>query len=221
MQRHSRSFARSNLMADSAITTSLSRSAFGCPNDVRSFIALLEQAGELRRVTTEVDWRYEAGAMSRLVTERRGPAPLFERVKDYPDQQIAAVLFGPSKPNLHSRVALALGLAKATPPLTLIEEIRQRLKVQYPRIVIDRKAAACKEVVVAKEDINLERLAVPWIKEIDGGRFLGTSCIVVCKDPDSEWVNCGTYRCQLIGPQEFAVLLIPGGPTRRRDICQV
>jgi hypothetical protein len=93
---------------DSAITTSLSRSAFGCPNDIRSFIALLEQAGELRRVTTEVDWRYEAGAMSRLVTERRGPAPLFERVKDYPDQRIAAVLFGPSKPNLHSRVALAL-----------------------------------------------------------------------------------------------------------------
>jgi 4-hydroxy-3-polyprenylbenzoate decarboxylase len=64
---------------------------------MRSFITLLEHAGELRRVGVEVYWRCEVGAMSRLVTERRGPAPLFERIKDYPDQQIAAVLFGPTE----------------------------------------------------------------------------------------------------------------------------
>lgn len=196
-------------MTDSAINTSLSRSASGCPNDLRSFIALLEQAGELRRVTTEVDWRYEVGAMSRLVTERRGPAPLFERVKDYPDQRIAAVLFGPTKPNLHGRIALSLGLSKETPALDLIEQIRQRLKVHYPPTIIKREAAACKEIVVAKEDINLEQLAVPWIKEIDGGRYLGTGDIVVCKDPDSGWINWGTYRCMITGPQEFSILLMP------------
>src|SRR3990172_6028214 len=97
-----------------ALTSALPKAEakLACPADTREYIDLLERAGELRRVKTEVDWRLEAGAMSRLVCERRGPAPLFEKVKDYPGQQLAAVLFGPSKPMLHGRIALALGLDK-------------------------------------------------------------------------------------------------------------
>ena len=71
-------------MADGRSNAPFSSSALGCPDDLRSLIAMLEQEGELRRVEAEIDWRFEAGAMSRLVTERRGPAPLFERIKDYP-----------------------------------------------------------------------------------------------------------------------------------------
>lgn len=52
-------------------------------------------------------------------------------------------------------------------------------------------------------------LRVPWIKEIDGGRYLGTADIVVSKDLESEWVNWGTYRCMITGHDHFSILLMP------------
>lgn len=183
------------------------KAGYDCPSDLRAFVELLECAGELRRVKAEVDWRYEAGAMSRLVTERRGPAPLFERVKDYPDQQIAAVLLGPSKSGIHGRVALALGLPKDTPTPDLIEEIRRRFKSPVKPVAVAREAAACKEVVVSERDVDLGAFAFPWIKEIDGGRYLGTSDIIVTEDPKTGWVNWGTYRCMVADRNHFTVLL--------------
>ncbi len=175
---------------------------------MRSFIAVLERAGELRRVTTEIDWRYEAGAMSRLVTERRGPAPLFERIKDYPGQQIAAVLLGPTKPNLHGRVALALGLPKETPALEIIEVIRQRLKQPHPPTVVPREGGA-----LQAGDPEGRRGRSGALRRPPGSRrstaagISGRGDIVVCKDPHGDWMNWGTYRCMITGHDQFSILL--------------
>jgi len=177
-----------------------------CPTDTREFIELLERAGELRRVRAEVDWKFEAGAMSRLVCERRGPAPLFENVKGYPGQQLAAVMMGPTKP-LHGRVSLALGLDKTTPTLELLEIIRQRMKQPQKTVRVQKSAAPCKEVVLHGKDANLLQFPIPWIKEIDGGRYIGTWCLILTKDPDTGWINMGTYRCMVSDEQHFTVLL--------------
>ncbi len=70
-----------------------------CPADLREYIAQLEAVDELRRISTEVDWRFEVGAMSRLVCERRAPAPLFHtRVSDF-----AAAWSEPSKRKILDR----------------------------------------------------------------------------------------------------------------------
>ena len=45
--------------------------------DLRQWIALLEKEGELRRITAEVDWDREIGAIARRVLEKKGPALLF------------------------------------------------------------------------------------------------------------------------------------------------
>lgn len=179
-----------------------------CPTDTREYIELLERAGELRRVRAEVDWKFEAGAMSRLVCERRGPAPLFENVKGYPGQQLAAVLMGPTNP-LHGRVALALGLDKTTPIPDLLKIIQQRMKQLQKTVHVQKNAAPCKEVILHGKDANLLQFPIPWIKEIDGGRYLGTWCLVVTKDPDAGWVNMATYRCMVSDDQHFTVLLSP------------
>ena len=49
--------------------------------DLRQWVANLEQQGELRRITAEVDWDREIGAITRRVLEKKGPALLFENVK--------------------------------------------------------------------------------------------------------------------------------------------
>jgi UbiD family decarboxylase len=192
-----------------AIRKTETQAAYRCPADLREYLVVLEKAGELRRVKVEVDWQFEAGAMSRLANERRGPAPLFENVKGYPGQQLAAVLLGPSKPALHARAALALGLDRLTPTAELIEKIRERLKTPIDPIVVRRDQAPCKEVVLKGDEADLLKLAIPWIKEIDGGRYLGTWDIVITKDPDTGWVNWGTYRCMVKDKNHFAILLMP------------
>lgn len=52
-------------------------------NDLREFIAKLDEEGELIRIKTEVDWRNEIGAISRVALHNRKQATLFENIKDY------------------------------------------------------------------------------------------------------------------------------------------
>jgi UbiD family decarboxylase len=42
--------------------------------DTRQWIANLEQQGELRRITAEVDWDREIGTLTRAVLGKKGPA---------------------------------------------------------------------------------------------------------------------------------------------------
>jgi 4-hydroxy-3-polyprenylbenzoate decarboxylase len=144
-----------------------------------------------------------------LICERRGPAPLFENVKDYPGHRLAAVLLGPSAPALHARTALALGLDKTTSTLDLIEAIRHRLKQPQKPVRVRRNDAPCKEVICRGEEASLLRFPFPWIKEIDGGRYVGTWALIVAKDPQTGWVNWATYRCMMVDERRFAVLFMP------------
>src|SRR2546428_8698370 len=51
--------------------------------DLRGWITRLEKEGELRRITAQVDWDRELGAITRRVLEKKGPALLFENIKGY------------------------------------------------------------------------------------------------------------------------------------------
>src|SRR5262245_61168651 len=72
----SRSLVRSGIASEVWVTT------MGCM-DMLEWMSLLEKAGELRRVTAEVDWDREIGAVARRVLEKKGPALLFENIKGY------------------------------------------------------------------------------------------------------------------------------------------
>ena len=77
--------------------------------DLRQFLGVLEAQGELARVRAEVDWNLELGAVSRRALDLRGPALLFESVKEYKGARVLANLFGRSKSS-HARFALAMGM---------------------------------------------------------------------------------------------------------------
>src|SRR5947199_5872883 len=51
--------------------------------DLRGWITRLEKEGELRRITAQVDWDRELGAITRRALEKKGPALLFENIKGY------------------------------------------------------------------------------------------------------------------------------------------
>lgn len=70
--------------------------------DLRSFLRVLEEEGELVRVTEEVDPKYEVAAVIKEAGKRGGPALLFEHVKGYA-MPVVGNLFGTAR-----RLALAL-----------------------------------------------------------------------------------------------------------------
>jgi 4-hydroxy-3-polyprenylbenzoate decarboxylase len=44
----------------------------------------------------------------------------------------------------------------------------------------------------------------------DGGRFIGTASLNILRDPDSDWVNVGTYRNQIFERDAMGMYISPG-----------
>ena len=72
--------------------------------DLRDWIQVCEQEGELQRIKVEVDWNLELSHIARLNEGKKGPALLFEKVKGY-DTPVLASLYHPQKARHHFRRA--------------------------------------------------------------------------------------------------------------------
>ena len=44
----------------------------------------------------------------------------------------------------------------------------------------------------------------------DGGRYIGTGCYTVIRDPDEGWINCGTYRVMVHDENTLGLYISPG-----------
>ena len=158
--------------------------------DHRDFFIALEKEGELCKITQEVDWDQEAGAIGRRAYEMEGPCILFENVKNYPKGfRISNGTTGNWR-----RVAISLGLPANTPVREIYKTYEEKLEKKIPPIIARRENAPCKENVMLGDDVDLYKFPCPMIHEGDGGRYVGSWDIVVCKDPDTGWTNWGTYR---------------------------
>jgi 4-hydroxy-3-polyprenylbenzoate decarboxylase len=66
------------------------------------------------------------------------------------------------------------------------------------------------ENIVEGDGINALAFPAPKWHEDDGGRYIGTECIVITRDPDSDWVNFGTYRVQVHDSKTLCVFIEHG-----------
>jgi UbiD family decarboxylase len=158
--------------------------------DLREWISLLEKEGELARVKTEVDWDLEIGGVLRETMDRKGPALLFENIKDHKDTTCTKLFCG-SLATL-TRIALMMGLAKNTPYKELIQVWRERVKKPIKPVVV--ATGPCKENILKGDDVDLFQFPTPHWEKLDGGRYIGTFHGVITKDPDTGWENAGVYR---------------------------
>ncbi len=161
--------------------------------DLRDWIDTLEKNGELARVKAKVDWNLEIGGINQEVNNRKGPALLFDNIKDHENTRCQK-LFSNSLAT-YSRIATMMGLAEDTPPRELITTFRDRIKkLVKPKLVKD---GPVKENIIKGEDVNLFEFPVPKWHSRDGGRYIGTMVGVVTKDPETGWENVGTYRSMI------------------------
>src|SRR5439155_1239493 len=170
------------------------------------FLELIERAGELMRVPG-AHWNLEMGTLAESVNERRdAPAVLFEDVPEYP--RGFRVLSG----STHSmrRLAITLGFPVPGHPLDVVRAYRDRMKTHRPispRVVGD---GPVRENIVRDGEVDVLKFPVPFLHELDGGRYIGTDDIVIMRDPEENWVNCGTYRVMVHDAKRVGVWMSPG-----------
>jgi UbiD family decarboxylase len=153
-------------------------------------------------VRTEVDWKYELGAVARKVFgPPPGPALLFEKIKGY----TTPVFVG----GLHtaSRIAIALGLDPNTNEASLLKEYIRRLDNPVKPALVT--AGPCKENKYFGDTVDILKFPVPWWNEQDGGRYIGTWHQVITKDAETGWTNVGTYRMMVHEKNVCGILFSP------------
>lgn len=171
-------------------------------DDLREFIERLKKAGDLIEIEEEVDWNLEAGAIMRRCSEVHAPAPLFNNIKGYPK---GYRLLGELLATLR-RFAIAMDMDPETPYYDLLDDYMNRRKNPVKPILVSD--GPCKENIHIGKDVDLLKLPVPILHEGDGGRFIGTWNIGVCKDPDSDWMNWGTYRLMVHDKNSTGIAMI-------------
>ena len=179
-------------------------------NDLRDFIAKLEQQHELKRVQHPVDPRLEMTEVCDRVLRSGGPALLFENPTGY-SMPVLGNLFGTPR-----RVALGMG-ADSVDELREIGKLLAFLKEPDPpkglrdawqslptfRKVLDMapkvvSRAPCQQHVLEGGEVDLGKLPVQTCWPGDAGPLI-TWALVVTRGPHKQRQNLGIYRQQVIG----------------------
>ena len=206
-------------------------------HDLRDFIAQLESIGELKRIRTEIDTRFEMTEICDRVLRAGGPAVLFENAKGH-SMPVLGNLFGTPR-----RVALGMGeesvealrevgkllafLKEPEPPKGLkdawdkLPVFKQVLNMS-PKIV---SSAPCQEIVWEGKDVDLSRLPIQHCWPGDVAPLI-TWGLTVTRGPQGlptskARQNLGIYRQQVIGHNKVIMrwLAHRGGALDFRDYC--
>jgi 4-hydroxy-3-polyprenylbenzoate decarboxylase len=177
--------------------------------DLRDFIKLLENQGELKRIQYPADPLLEITEICDRTLKQQGPALLFESPKGY-SVPLLGNLFGTPH-----RVALGMGaetvdalreighllayLKEPDPPKGVkdafekIPVFKQVLNMA-PKLV---KTPPCQEVIYQGDEVDLGRYPIQTCWPEDAAPLI-TWALVVTKGPHKERQNLGIYRQQVI-----------------------
>jgi UbiD family decarboxylase len=176
--------------------------------DLREWIALIEAAGELKRVGASVDPIEELSAITFLAGRTpQTPALLFEALTgDDFGMRVLSNMLGASK----TRYALAVGLDPALPIAEMIAQTRKIMGRRIAPVQVDKRDAPVNEIILRGADIDVTRFPTPKFWPGDGGRYIGTGDITFTRDPLSGRINVGVYRQMTLAPSRIAMYCSPG-----------
>ncbi|MBT3145527.1 4-hydroxy-3-polyprenylbenzoate decarboxylase [Neptunomonas phycophila] len=182
--------------------------------DLRDFIAVLEERGELKRISQEIDPNLEMTEICDRTLRAEGPALLFENPKGY-DYPVLANLFGTPE-----RVALGMGESSVT-ALREVGKLLAMLKEPEPpkgmRDAWDKlplykqvmnmgpkviKNAPCQSHVIEGDDVDLGTIPIQTCWPGDAGPLV-TWPLVITRGPNKTRQNLGIYRQQVIGKNKL------------------
>ena len=187
-------------------------------NDLRDFLELLEQRGQLKRITAPVSTELEMSEIADRTVKAGGPALLFEHPVGPNGQRlempVAMNLYG-----TRQRMAWALGVNDMNDIgdrlrslidvrlggglmglMSNLPKLREVASLPPKRV----RNAPVQQVVWRGDEVDLSRIPVLKTWPQDGGPFI-TLPLVVTKDPDGGHLNIGMYRMQVMDARTTAM----------------
>lgn len=167
--------------------------------DLREFLSAVELGGEVKEVAG-AHWDKELGAIAEVLYREKvdkSPLLLFDEIGEY--RKGLRVVYGMLGSPLRFALAMGLDPKVSGDRRAMLDLYRKRIQ-EYgpikPRVV---NGGPVLENVDRDEEVDLLKFPVPLHHEFDGGRYIGTACGVVTRDPDTGRINVGTYRVQVNG----------------------
>lgn len=156
--------------------------------DLRSYLQVLNQAGQLTQVSKPVSIQYELANISAMLAKRGGGAVLFEHPMPSDWRIFAGAI---SNPKL---AALALNCSINQVSDRMGDALEPRHGIAPHRV----DNAAWKRHVITGDAIDLRRLPIPTHAAHDGGPFI-TGGVTISRDPISARGNLSYNRMQVLG----------------------
>jgi len=204
--------------------------------DLRSFLAQLEQRGQLRRIKALVDPDLEIAEISNRLLQSGGPALIFENVKGSTIPVVVNLLgtvervcwsMDMEDQSELEELGIRLGKLQSPKPPKKISQAIDFGKILFD-VVKSRPqkvlfgTAPCQEVVLTGDqvDLNILPLIRPW--QHDAGRVI-TLGLVITKDPENGIPNVSVYRLQQQSDNTMTVhwLSIRGGARHLRKAAEM
>jgi UbiD family decarboxylase len=181
-------------------------------DDLQSFIAASQELDDWRQIDG-ANWDLEIGALTEATAELIPEAPLllFDNIPGYPAGYRVASLSLAS----YRRTALALGLPTDRPKLELMRLASRKITQARPLPPEFVRTGAVMENVFHGDEVDVLRFPVPRYHAEDGGRYIGTGDVLINRDPDSGFVNVGTYRQQVHERNLLGLWMSPGQQGRQ------
>jgi 4-hydroxy-3-polyprenylbenzoate decarboxylase len=187
--------------------------------DLRGFLAMLEQRGELKRIQHPVSLVHEVTEIHRRVLQNGGPALLFDKpvaadgkVHDIP---LLANLFGTQQ-----RIEWGMGvetgglkelaerfaeLREPRPPHSIKDTWSKlpMLQAAFSMRLKQVSRAPVQDIVLQGDEVDLGKLPVQWCWPGEPAPLI-TWPLVITRSPDNPAdINVGIYRTQVLGPNRL------------------
>lgn len=163
--------------------------------DLRAWTHHLEERGQLHRVATAADIRYD---IPRILEAYDGQqAVLFENVSEYsPTHVIGGVS------TTRQQIAESFGVAQDK----LLSSYAEAL--ERPIAPVEVASGEAPVLEIHDSEVRLDRLPAPWHHEKDSGKYI-TAAMAIVKDPVSGIQNWSIHRLQVNDERHLGALIVP------------
>ncbi len=166
--------------------------------DLRHYVSTLEKTGQLK-VIEDASCELEIGAITEVASfKKQCPAVLFDSIQGFEKGYRVLTNFMSNR----TRERMVFGVSDDLSDPEAVFFWKNRLKgfaPVEPKTVDD---APVKENVWLESDVDITRFPWPKWHQRDGGPYIcATSCVT--RDPESGYVNVGSYRFMLLGKNKI------------------
>ena len=168
----------------------------------------LEEAANLGavKVVKGASWQRDIGLAVEVVCHDEGtPTIVFDDVEGCPKGfRILINWFTGTRKNM------TLGFPPELDRVALSHAYHRHTRNLQPilhEIVADGKVF---QNILEGGDIDVTQFPAPLWNPDDGGRYIGTGCFNVTRDPDTGWINVGTYRVMIHDATRVGIYMSPG-----------